>query len=61
LIELLRRLPQTMLVATHDMRMVADLLPRMVILDQGRVVADGPTAQLMADEHLLEAHGLERP
>lgn len=61
LIELLRRLPQTMLVATHDMRMVAELLPRMVILDQGRVVADGPTAQIMADERLLEAHGLEKP
>ncbi len=60
LIELLRSLPQTMLVATHDMGMVAELLPRMVILDGGRVVADGPTAQLMADESLLKTHGLER-
>jgi len=37
------------------------LFPRMVIMDEGRVVADGLTATLLADEALLEAHGLERP
>ena len=61
LIALLRRLPQTMLVSTHDMALVAELFPRMIIMDEGRVVADGRTADLMADETLLEAHGLERP
>lgn len=61
LIGLLAELPQTMLVATHDMRLVAELLPRTVVLDGGRVVADGPTAEILSDEHLLEAHGLERP
>jgi hypothetical protein len=33
----------------------------MVILDEGRVVADGPTETLLQDDTLLEAHGLERP
>lgn len=61
LINLLRRLPQTMLVSTHDMSMVQDLFPRMVIMDEGKIVADGATAQLMANTALLEAHGLERP
>ncbi len=61
LIELLRALPQAMLVATHDMRLVAELLPRIIVLDQGHVVADGPTAAVMADETFLHAHGLERP
>lgn len=61
LIKLLNELPQTMLVATHDMRMVDELLPRMVVMDGGRVMADGPTAELMHDDLLLEAHGLERP
>jgi cobalt/nickel transport system ATP-binding protein len=60
-INLLRELPQTMLVSTHDMRMVCDLFPRMVIMDEGAVVADGPTDRLMDDAALLEAHGLERP
>ena len=61
LIALLRELPQTMLVASHDMRLVWDLCPRTVILDGGRVVADGPTTGLLQDEALMERHGLEIP
>ncbi|RME80857.1 MAG: ABC transporter ATP-binding protein [Caldilineae bacterium] len=61
LIQLLRDLPQAMLVATHDLFMVRELFPRMVIMDEGRIVADGPTAELLADAALLEAHGLEFP
>ncbi len=61
LIQLLDELPLTMLVSTHDMLMVRELFPRMVIMDEGRVVADGPTQALMNDVALLEAHGLERP
>ncbi len=61
LIQLLRGLPQTMLVATHDMRMVAELFERTVIIDEGQVVADGLTAQILAEPHLLEVHGLEAP
>ena len=57
--ELLAALPVTMLVSTHDMRLVRDLFPRVIILDEGRIVADGETAVLLADRALLEAHGLE--
>ena len=61
LIRLLGSLPQTMIVATHDIRLVDELLPRTVILDEGRVVADGPTKMLLQDVQLLERHGLEPP
>ena len=61
LINLLRDLPVTMLVSTHDMLMVRELFDRMVIMDQGCVVADGRTDELLEDEALLEAHGLEKP
>jgi energy-coupling factor transporter ATP-binding protein EcfA2 len=61
LIRLLRELPLTMLVATHDMHLIRELLPRMVIMDEGRIVADGPTAELLEDTELLERHGLEPP
>jgi cobalt transport protein ATP-binding subunit len=61
LINLLDELPLTMLVSTHDMLMVRELFPRMVIMDEGQIVADGPTEILMNDVALLEAHGLERP
>lgn len=61
LIQLLQEMPLTMLISTHDMRVVKELLPRMVIMDLGRIVADGPTEELLADRALLEAHGLECP
>lgn len=61
LISLLHELPHTVLAATHDMLMVRELFPRMVIMDEGRIVADGPTEMLMDDVELLEAHGLEQP
>lgn len=59
LINLIRELPQTMLVATHDIRMVMELFPRSVIMDRGEVVADGPSERILADEALLASHGLE--
>ena len=59
LITLLDRLPLTILVATHDLALVADLLPRTVLLEQGRVIADAPTASILNDAELLGAHGLE--
>ncbi len=59
LINLIRELPQTMLVATHDIRMVLELFRRSIIMDGGEVVADGPSERILADEALLAAHGLE--
>jgi cobalt transport protein ATP-binding subunit len=61
LIYLLRELKQTMLIATHDLRMVEELLPRTIVMDGGKVVADGATREILADEALLNAHGLEKP
>jgi len=61
IIALLRELPQTMLVASHDMRLVWDLCSRTVILDGGRLVSDGLTAGLLQNEALMERHGLEVP
>jgi cobalt/nickel transport system ATP-binding protein len=61
LIHLLRELPITMLVSSHDLMMVKELLPRTIIMDEGKVVADGLTDQIMQDEALLNAHGLEKP
>jgi len=61
LINFLRDLPITMLVSTHDLAMVKDLFPRMVIMDEGKIVADGLSRELLQDEKLLETHGLESP
>jgi len=61
LVDLLAGMPQTMLVATHDMRLVRDLTSRLVILNNGIVAAQGPTAELLRDRQLLEVNGLEQP
>jgi cobalt/nickel transport system ATP-binding protein len=57
-IRLLSGLPMTMLVSTHDLQMASEVLPRTLILDEGLILADGPTGQLLADSALLEKHGL---
>lgn len=58
LIELLRSLPNTMLVATHDLAMLQELFEHALVMDEGQVVFQGKTADLMADQERLERHGL---
>lgn len=58
LIELLRGFPMTKVVASHDLEMVAALCERVIILDEGRVVADDSTSAIMSNTALLESHGL---
>lgn len=59
LMRLLQTLPQTMIVSTHHISIIRHLFPRTVVMDEGRVVADGDTEAILADAALLEAHGLE--
>jgi cobalt/nickel transport system ATP-binding protein len=49
------------LIATHDLEMVLETCPRTILLDQGRVIADGPSREILGDEQLIESHGLELP
>ncbi len=58
LIELLRELPQTMLIATHDLEMARSLLARAVVMNGGRIVADGASADILSNEALLFENGL---
>lgn len=58
---LLRTLPATKVIASHDLEMIAELCSRVLILDQGRLVRAGATLELLSDEALMLEHGLERP
>jgi cobalt/nickel transport system ATP-binding protein len=60
LIELLQKLPVTKIIASHDLDMVRCLCGRTVLLDAGRIVADGRTSDILNDEALLKANGLAR-
>lgn len=58
---LLRQIPATKLIATHDLELVVELCSRAIVLDRGELVADGPVAVVLNDEELMLKHGLERP
>ena len=58
MLKLLETLSQTMIVSTHDLEFARKLLPRSVVLDEGQIVYDGPTAELLKDEKFLLDHGL---
>jgi cobalt transport protein ATP-binding subunit len=61
LAEVLLGLDTTMLMVTHDLPYALQLCPRSVVLDDGVVVADGPTRELLSDPELLSRHRLELP
>lgn len=61
LAETLLGIDATLLVVTHDLPYAAQLCSRAVLVDGGRIVADGPTADILADADLLAAHRLELP
>jgi cobalt/nickel transport system ATP-binding protein len=61
LIDLLPKLPGTKLIATHDLDLVLDICPRVLVLDGGKLVADGPAQTILADPELMARHGLEVP
>ncbi len=61
LVALVSRIPITTLIATHDLELVVKLCSRVLLLDGGRLVAQGRAVELLADEALMLAHGLETP
>jgi cobalt/nickel transport system ATP-binding protein len=61
LADILTDLDVTVLMVTHDLPYALQLCGRSVLMDGGRIVADGPTRRLLADEELMAAHRLELP
>lgn len=60
-INILEQAPQTLLVTSHDLEFLLEICLRVMLIDEGRVNADGPIREVLADEELLRAHGLEKP
>lgn len=61
LIRLIASLPATLILGTHDLEMVLELCPRTIVMDRGKIRADGETRKLLADQDLMNKHGLEVP
>ncbi len=60
-IQLLQSLSMTQLIATHDLDLALELCDRTLVLSHGRLVYDGPTADVLYDGPFLYEHGLEPP
>lgn len=61
LINLLCTFHHTIIIATHDLDMVLDACSRTIVLNEGRVLADGPTFDILADDDILDSSRLEKP
>ncbi|MHC5060338.1 MAG: energy-coupling factor ABC transporter ATP-binding protein [Planctomycetota bacterium] len=61
LTDLLGSLSQTLIIATCNMDFAAGLCERAVLIDAGRVIADGDARKIMSDADLMQTHGLEVP
>ena len=61
LIKLLGSLTQTLIIATCNMNFAAAIADRAVLLDKGRIIADGDAREIMWDFKLMSEHGLEAP
>ena len=61
LIRLLQVAKETILIASHDLEFVLEVCDRVVLLDGGRIIADGNPREIMGNDELMEAHGQEKP
>ncbi len=61
LADILRSLDITMLMVTHDLPYALELCPRSVVMNRGKIVADGKTGDVLTDEALMKANRLELP
>jgi cobalt/nickel transport system ATP-binding protein len=61
LIELLKSFTHTKIIATHDLDMAMDLCTRTIVLSEGKIIADGPTSDILINEQLLHKSYLEKP
>jgi len=60
-INLIKDLSLTKIIASHDLEMILDLCERVVVIDDGKIIACGPAAEILANEELMQEHGLEVP
>ena len=60
-INIIRELPQTKLITSHDLDMILDTCERVILLSGGSIAADGPADTILRDRALLEAHRMELP
>ncbi|MDE7247713.1 MAG: energy-coupling factor ABC transporter ATP-binding protein, partial [Lachnospiraceae bacterium] len=61
LIGILNEMPETKIIASHDLDMILDTCERTVLLAEGKIICQGDTTEILRDRELLETYGLELP
>jgi cobalt/nickel transport system ATP-binding protein len=61
LIRFLQNSTETVLISSHDLEFVLEVCDRVILIDDGHIIADGAPRAIMGDQALMEAHGLEKP
>ena len=61
LISFMQRATETMLISSHDLEFVLDVCDRVLLIDEGQIIADGDPMEIMGNQALMETHGLEKP
>jgi cobalt/nickel transport system ATP-binding protein len=61
LICFLQKAQETLLIASHDLELILEVCDRVILIDEGRIVADGPPREIMCDAELMLEHGMEQP
>ena len=59
-VEVLKHLPVSKVIVSHDLEVVRALCRRVIVIEDGSIVADGATSDILADKKLLAAHGLAK-
>ncbi len=61
LIGFLQKSAETLLISSHDLEFVLEVCDRVLLIDDGKIIADGDPLDIMGDQALMENHGLEKP
>ena len=61
LIQFLLASHETIMVSSHDLELILEVCDRVIMLNQGRIVADGVPHEIMKNKQLMETNGLEVP
>lgn len=61
IINILNNLDSTYIISSHDLEFVLKTCKRVIMMDNGKIIADGPAIDIMSDENFMVSHGLEKP
>lgn len=61
IIRFLQESKETILISSHDLELILEVCDRVIVMDEQHIVADGNSREVMGDEKLMKAHGLEKP